>query len=366
MTPVNNNNVNNNKRDLSLDILRGIAIIIMLGANVLGYVTSNEQHPLWFDIYSSFAAPLFILLSGYMVAVNSGSKHKSLSYYLFRGGMLVLTAALIDSLIWQLLPFATFDVLYVIGLGLPVVYVLEKKALWIKAVFVAVILVVTAILQHVWEYMEFPMEIEFLSDEADYSEYSFFNVIKAFLYDGWFPVFPWIALSVLGSIFAHFRKKSGNNFARLPAVAIGAALTLIGGIWLYLGYTTEFPFDALTERAPYSELFYPATVPFLTGAFGVSLLAFALVDKTRNGAAWKPVTIFGQTSLFNYILHSAIVAYIVTPVFGFEEEGQYPLSTGWIVYGLLVIVSFLLSLVVVTMKKKVKKKNFLFHFYFGS
>jgi uncharacterized membrane protein len=350
------------KRDISIDIIRGIAIFIMLGANVVGYVTSCEVHPLWFDIYSSFAAPLFVLLSGYMVAVNSAKKHNSLSYYLLRGGMLILTAALIDSLLWQLLPFATFDVLYVIGLGLPLVFILEKKSIWIKIGFIMTVLLITVILHRLWEYMEFPMEIEFLSEEADYSDYTLFNVLKALLYDGWFPVFPWITIPILGSIFAEFRGKFGNSFANIQVTSIGIILTLIGFVWLYFTYTGEQPFDGLVKRDPYGELFYPATIPFLIGALGVCLLTFALVDKTKNGIIWQPFIVFGQTSLFNYILHSAIIAYIVYPYF---EENLQPIAIGWAVYGLLIIVSFLLSWAVVAMKKKVKSKNFLFNFYFG-
>ena len=353
------------KRDISIDIIRGIAIVIMLGANVVGYVTSCELHPLWFDIFSSLAAPLFVLLSGYMVAINTVMKNRSISYFLLRGGLLILTAALIDTFIWQLLPFATFDVLYVIGLGMLVVFFLEKKSLWIKSGFIAAILIITVILQHLWEYAEWPMEIEFLSGDADYSDLTFFNVIKALLYDGWFPIFPWIAVPVLGSVFAHFRKKSENSFANIKTVACGAILTIIGFVWLYWTYSGECAFDELVKRNPYGEIFYPATIPFMIGILGICLLTFSLIDKTKNGVFWQPLTIFGQTSLFNYILHSAIVAYIVTPLFHFEEEGLYSLNMGWVVYGLLVIVSFLLSRAVVAMKKKVKSKNFLFNFYLG-
>jgi uncharacterized membrane protein len=350
------------KRDISIDIIRGIAIFIMLGANVLGYVTSCEFHPLWFDVVSSFAAPLFVLLSGYMVAINAAKKHQSSSYYLLRGGMLILTAVLIDSVLWQLLPFATFDVLYIIGLGMPVVFLLKKKSIWVKVSFIAIILAITVALRHFWEYMDFPMEIEFLSDEADYSDYTVFNVVKAVLYDGWFPIFPWLAVPVLGSIFAHFRKEEDNNFADVKVVAIGSILAIIGFTWLYFGYTNEIAFDGLVKREPYGELFYPATIPFLTGATGVCLLIFSFVDKTRQSVVWQPLTIFGQTSLFNYILHSAIIAYIIYPYF---EDNLQPISIGWIVYGLLVIVSFLLSWGVAAMKKKIKSKNFLFNFYFG-
>jgi len=353
------------QRDISIDIIRGIAIFIMLGANVVGYVTSCTLHPMWFNILSSFAAPLFILLSGYMVAINSVKKHDSLSYYLIRGGMMILTAALVDVLIWHLIPFATFDVLYIIGLGMPVVYLLEKKSIGVKASFIAVVLAITVSLRFIWKYMDFPMETDFTSSNADYSILTPFNLIKALLYDGWFPIFPWIAVPVLGSIFAHFRKKAENNFANIKVILIGMLLTIAGFAWLYFGYTKEHAFDMLVQRDPYGELFYPTTIPFFLGAFGVALLIFAIVDKTRYGIVWQPLTVFGQTSLFNYILHSAIVAYIVTPVFGFKDKGLYPLSMGWTVYGLLVIVSFLLSWIVVVIKRKVKSKNFLFNFYFG-
>jgi len=353
------------KRDSSIDIIRGIAIVIMLGANVVGYVTSCELHPLWFDIYSSLAAPMFILLSGYMVAINSSKKHKSLNYYLLRAGMIMLTAAIIDGLIWQLLPFASFDVLYVIGLGMLVVFLLEKSHLTVKFGFIAAVLLISFLLQHTWEYMEFPLEIEFLSGEADYSAYSFFNVIKAWLYDGWFPVFPWIAFPVLGSIFAHFRKQYTNGFAEIKPVLYGAALTIAGFAWLYFAYTEGYAFDLLVKREPYGEIFYPATVPFMIATFGVCLLVFAFIDKTRESIVWKPLTIFGQTSLFNYILHTGIIAYIVTPVFNFEEVGLHPLYMGWIVYGLLVLVSYIFSYGVTLIKRKVKTRNFLFNFYFG-
>jgi len=352
------------KRDISIDLIRGIAIFIMLGANVVGYVTLCEEHPLWFNVFSSFAAPLFILLSGYMTAYNSQRKHSHLSYYLLRGGMLILTAALIDVLVWGLLPFATFDVLYVIGIGLPVVFLLEKKPLYLKYAFVLVVLAITFVLQNMLEYMEFPMEIEFMSPEADYADYSFGSVLKALLYDGWFPLFPWLAVPVIGSIFAHYRKEKPQGFATLKATVAGAALTIAGFVWLYLACSAEAPFDTLIEREPYGELFYPATVPFIIGSCGVALLVFALIDKTRHAALWRPLAVFGQTSLFNYILHSAIVAYLVAP-FYYDVDNFQPLFIGYLVYALLVIASWLLSLAVVALKKKVKSKNFLFNFYLG-
>jgi uncharacterized membrane protein len=350
------------KRDVSIDIIRGIAIFIMLGANVLGYVTACEYHPLWFDVVSSFAAPLFILVSGYMIALNSLKKHTSISYFLLRGGMLILTAALIDGLLWHYVPFAAFDILYIMGLSVPLVFLLSKKSIRLRIGFIAAVLLITVFLQNFLEYRPFPLEIKYSSPGADYSDYTIFNVIKAFFYDGWFPVFPWISLPVLGSIFTHFRQKAANNFANIKILLTGFLLTLAGFVWLYLAYTSVHPFDKLSKRAPYGELFYPATLPFVIGVSGICLLVFALADKTRNLIKWNPFVIFGQTSLFNYITHTAIIAYIISPRF---EKNLQPLNIGWAVYALLVIVSFLLSCAVRAIKTKVKTRSFLFNFYFG-
>ena len=50
-------------RDKTIDILRGLAIFTMIAANISPYVLI-EPHPFWFRLYGSFAAPLFILISG--------------------------------------------------------------------------------------------------------------------------------------------------------------------------------------------------------------------------------------------------------------------------------------------------------------
>jgi ABC-type xylose transport system permease subunit len=166
----------------------------------------------------------------------------------------------------------------------------------------------------------------------------------------------------LGSIFAYFRQKTANGFASIKILLTGGLLAFAGFVWLYLAYTAAHPLDKLFKRAPYGEIFYPATLPFLIGVSGICLLIFALVDKTRNRIKWNPFVVFGQTSLFNYITHTAIIAYIISPCF---KKDLQPLTTGWIVYALLVIVSFLLSCAVMAIKKKLKTRNFFFNFYFG-
>ena len=75
----------------------------------------------WFRLYGSFAAPLFVLLSGMIVAYTARRKGHGLGHFRARGAMMILVAALLEVLIWKFYPFLSVDVLYLIGVSLPLV-----------------------------------------------------------------------------------------------------------------------------------------------------------------------------------------------------------------------------------------------------
>src|SRR3954467_8108237 len=105
------------KRDNTIDILRGMAIFAMIAANMAAHNLA-EPHPFIFRLYGSFAAPTFILLAGMMVSYTAILKKHYFKYYLIRGLGILLVASLIDYFLWDTIPFSTFDVLYIIGLSL--------------------------------------------------------------------------------------------------------------------------------------------------------------------------------------------------------------------------------------------------------
>ena len=90
-----------------IDVVRGLAIFIMLLANAAPYLL-EEPYPFWFRLMSSLAAPVFVSLTGFML----GKRSDSLTFRktLLRGLLILTTAVAIDILIWDTLPFATFDV----------------------------------------------------------------------------------------------------------------------------------------------------------------------------------------------------------------------------------------------------------------
>jgi peptidoglycan/LPS O-acetylase OafA/YrhL len=90
--------------------------------------------------------------------------------------------------------------------------------------------------------------------------------------------------------------------AGLAALAVGAAL-----FW-------RFPGELYVRRG-YSELFYPPTIGYLLVAVGVIVLAFAVADRRPDFAVYAPLRALGQCALFMYVVHLAVIDFILSPLF---------------------------------------------------
>ena len=295
------------KRDISIDILRGIAVFTMIGANLAGPMLAAPP-PYWFRLYGSFAAPTFILVAGMMMAFTSGTRHYGARHFLARGLMVMAVAAAIDLFVWNMVPFMSVDVLYLVGLALPLAYFflrLKVPARWsvALAVFAA-----APVLQKVFGYTDFPGEIHFLGQAPTVNHPT--GVLQHWLVDGWFPVFPWLGFSLLGANLAARRWDRGHGSGpdRTELLA-GLSLLAVGGtVW------TLDPGAALM-RDGYIELFYPPTLGYLATAAGVVIILLSLIDVRPSLAAFKPLQALGECALFMYALHLALIRYLIAPAF---------------------------------------------------
>jgi uncharacterized membrane protein len=68
-------------RDISIDITRGMAIFMMIAANMLPYLLATPV-PVFVRIYATCAAPIFVTIAGMMVALTR-EKHP-FKYFLDR------------------------------------------------------------------------------------------------------------------------------------------------------------------------------------------------------------------------------------------------------------------------------------------
>lgn len=345
-----NNNLQISERDQSIDTIRGLAIVLMIMGN-LEPVLQNP-HPLWLRIYGSFAAPLFIITAGMMVCLTIIKKNHNFNYYLFRGILLLLIGALIDVLVWGLIPFLTIDVLYLIGLAIPCCYLINRfKISQIIGVIISII-ILTLVLQNILGYSAYPDAETYFSDWQKFNVENISLVLKHWLIDGWFPIFPWLAFAFFGVVIGKLRLAKFSDkkqyFYGLGLMAIGLPLWII-----YPG--------ALYEREGYSELFYPPVMGFIIFSFGLFLTLLFFFKHYKNNHLFSPLIIVGQSSLFFYIYHSCILGWFV-----FNIWENLSLIPTLIIYLCLLIIVQLTAYLIKFIKGKYQPNYFWFRFIFGS
>ncbi|CAN5244436.1 hypothetical protein BH09BAC5_BH09BAC5_09530 [soil metagenome] len=287
----------------SVDIFRGVAIFTMLAANSAAESLAAPHHFL-FRIYGSFAAPIFIFLAGFMVGI--GYKKHSLVYFIRRGLEVILVGALIDVLIWRIIPFTTFDVLYLTGLGIPIAAFTLKLKTPLRIFLCLLFFVLGPLLQHFFYYESGVHEFSLI----DFSGAQFPDGVKwwlkSWLFDGWFPVFPWMGFIMAGTlVFTH-----GEVIVKKSGVFLSAGIIFfLGGLlWIYFHRSIE-------EREGYSELFYPPGIAYLCAATGAILIGVSVLKYLKPVFGLQLLRYLGSCSLFIYIFHSALIYFVLDNYF---------------------------------------------------
>lgn len=347
-----------NARNPTIDILRGIAIFTMVAANLSAPLLHPDDKTLPFRLYGTFAAPLFIMLAGMMVVITQ-ARHTGLWHYLQRGLLIIACGCLLDTAIWQIYPLLGYDVLYLTGLAIPLVYLLARYCGIHARLFITGLLVLASpLLQQLFGYREELPSFELGS--LSFTEY--LNLLfsadtgQRLLLDGWFPLLPWLGFAILGSVLGSCYSQ-GYSLASKSLLAYALSL-LTAGIALWLLQQPN-----LVIRDGYSELFYPPTVAYFCTAAGLILLGFYLVENTRQLPVHGLFLKLGHASLFMYILHQALLAFALMPV---VELNRQPLNRFLLTYSLTIGALIAIGHTLLAFKQKYKKMPFLVRFLIGS
>jgi len=322
-------------RNLSIDVARGLSIFIMVPANMSAYVYA-EPHPLWFRIASSFAAPTFILLAGIMVGIGSHAKKHDLRYFLVRAGLLAATAALVDILIWNLIPFYSYDVLYLIAISYPVTYLyskLQRPAQWLA---IGLIFLGTPLLQNVFGYSQHLSGISLVGNPARSLSLVAENpgaILQHLFIDGWFPVFPWLGVALCGASIVQSLNFPQDNASHSRLGSAGGGLLVLGVVawWLYPG--------SCYERGGYSEMFYPATPGFILTGIAFAMLTLWATSYHPESPWYAPLRWLGTSALFIYILHNAVIHFWLEKVYPDRPLGEF-LAVNFATLAFLVVVAW--------------------------
>lgn len=294
------------RRDPSIDALRGLSVFLMLGAN-LAPSAAPEPHPLGYRILSTFCAPCFVFLAGTML----GERVPSWSRVLRRSAWLLVFAAALDLGAWGIAPFSGFDVLYAIAASL---VALRVVADWSPKYLAALSLVWCLSTGLLVEHFGYRPPTPLLAPP-----------LQAWLFDGWFPLFPWLGVLAFGVAYGRARAE-GISEARL-LVAGGALTAFSGTLWLL-----EEP--TLLSRGGYAELFYPPTLGVLGVFVGLLPALRGILGLPGVVVRTAALQAYGRRSLLVYALHVLLLGRVFAP----PIEGPSWVAFG-VRFGALVLVT---------------------------
>ena len=296
----------------SIDILRAISIVLMVLVHFVENLSVISSSTLWMP--AGFAAPTFTFLTGlsYRLWIGAlekrGRSDEDISKSTLRRGLFLIGLGFaFNVLVW--LPEDTFnwDILTFIGTAWLLLEIVRRTPTGILVAACLIVFVMSPWLRLIADYPAYWTNSYFECD------LTFADVLQGFLVTGYFPLFPWIILPIIGFLMGSALLAQSENqrpFFALPlslglaliAIAIGLVSMTSGGststnsLWL-AGWTM-----------------FPASPAYLTGTLGFTLVAFASCHRWIDGnprfSSSQPLlrlcSLFSRHSLSIYLLHHVI------------------------------------------------------------
>jgi len=294
-----------------LDLLRGIAVILMVqqhtgywfwnSAGNMGMLMSEYPVMVTINGLGGLAAPLFILLAGIgsALSLEVGKPGRQL---IMRGLVIIIFGCMLNILTPAWFSPWSWYVLHLIGSGMILSPLLRRFNPVILFSISTVILFASVILLNTFN------TPRYLSNENLRGTGSITGVIRLAVFEGHFPLFPWLALFITGFISGRWiSEKSYKNILKTAAVLLTAAITL------YLVKLGNFGLLVNTSGARFLIInlyMYPAYPIQFMALSAASLLSVYLIlnaGKKITISSRNILVLTGRVSLTVFILHIIII-----------------------------------------------------------
>lgn len=329
------------QRDASLDLLRGLAMVIMAldhardFFNPLPYLATNLDRTtlaLFLTRWSShFCAPVFIFLAGtsvYLFQQRYGkSKFETARYLAIRGLWLIFLELTIVRISWYFdLSFNlfVFQVIWAIGFSMIVLAVLVYLPMaWIAGFGLAVVaghnlfdgvrIPVASLAGKLWIFLHAPGV--FRTDGGTWLRVAY-------------PLVPWFGVIALGYTFGSIVKMDREQRSRW-VVRIGlAAIALFAALRLSNFYGDPRPWTIhstplLTALSFINTTKYPPSLLFVLMTLGPSILFLSWANAS-NYRLGRALAMIGRVPLFFYLIHIPILHLLAVFIAYFSGE-----DVGW-------------------------------------
>ena len=319
-----------------LDVLRGVAVLIMIEAHVIDAWTRAADRPSRAFgkslILGGFGAPLFLFLAGVAVAMSAGSKwrrsgdaHAAMRAVQKRGLQVFLLAfvfrlqALVlgRGALWTLLKV---DILNVMGLSIAGAATLWGLARSDRSRLIAFAAATAAIVWASPPIRALPA-LAVLPDPVE----GYFRPVP-----GWpeltnFSFFPWAAFVTAGACLGLLLDRT--RLAEAEDRRLNLAFLPIGLALAFIAYRMSF----LAPIDPHSK-FWTTSASFFFIRLGVMVAAVGLAyvwEQRPTSGRWSPLQVLGRHSLFIYWIHVEMVYGLIS----LPLHGALTLGGAWAALG---------------------------------
>ena len=313
------------KRIESIDLLRGVVMIIMALDHVRDYFhgsaylydptdLSRTSPAIFFTRWiTHFCAPIFMLLAGVSACLYGAKKgRKELSFFLMtRGIWLILLELLLITPEWLFNPHYTTFILQVIwafGISMLVLSVL----IYLPRPVIALIGLLLIAGHNLLDGVHVPGNTFPAFGWAFLHEQKFFQFGPLAVMVG-YPILPWIGIICLGYCLGEVYSPSVEPVQRRKTLlSLGLGIIVLF-ILLRLSnlYGNPTPW-AVQKNAVFTLMSflnvakYPPSLLYVLMTTGPALVFLALMEKPLNALTGK-IIIFGRVPMFYYLVHIAFI-----------------------------------------------------------
>jgi uncharacterized membrane protein len=328
------------ERILSIDVLRGFALICMVIVHFMIYFGNAAAVDTWTyfifnHVLADWGATCFLMMMG-MSQVLSTQKHfeeDNLLLFkrtLIRGGFIFLAGIFMLALAWGPGRIWEWDILTLMGFATVMLFFCRFLPSWSILAIVVSLAVCTPLLRTgidfnaVWgnSFVNVPVISRYLPgillDPATEYEpvWRAKEIIQGFLFTGDFPIFPWLMFPPLGFVLGR-RIVSRRLHHDLPfLVIIGTLLISLGLGWAYAAISRPQSSIIIDYIAPLS--FYPDSFTMICYQLGMALIVFSGLfyfydirkpDKQKVSFIVRIYNLASRSSLTFYFLHYLLIGW---------------------------------------------------------
>jgi uncharacterized membrane protein len=319
------------KRIESIDIMRGIVMVIMALDHARDFLTNNDYDPTDLSKASSilfltrfithFCAATFVFLAGtsaFLSLSRGKTKNEAARFLLSRGLWLILLELTVIRFGWMMnlnYHFLFLQVIWVIGLSMLVLAALIYLPLPVIAAFGFILIFGHDLLDH-FTGSGLPTAERTIWDFLHISGMVNLGPVSALVL---YPLVPWVGIMAIGYCFGSLYKMDAAKRQKLLVLFGSGAIVLFIAIRAFNFYGD--PANWTDQHVWYRDILsfidvskYPPSLDYVLVTLGPVMLLLAALENLKNKLS-DIFLVYGRVPLFYYILHLYLLRLLTVATF---------------------------------------------------